>query len=265
MDNNSTIFPERLYKHRYCAGDAEYVHIEGDIYEDTTCSHYGGKCRIRVKKVDDHFEFVETANKIANEYVYFHRYAKGDTHYLTSKTRVSLLTNESTIESYRKEVESAKAELASAEKCLAVCTKPEKLNNQSLDGLDFGSTVYVVDENKKVCQQKVEYKRFSKNGIEDIETPAYYISRDKDNKKRLRAICKFNNGYDEEGYDETEYDAFTSLDDANNYLLDTSYEYFKKKVDEWKNKLAKVETSLANALARKADLERILKEEEANS
>ena len=103
------------------------------------------------------------------------------------------------------------------------------------------------------------------SGIEDIETPAYYIGRDKDNKKRLRAICKFNNGYDEEEYDETEYDAFTSSDDANNYLLDTSYEYFKKKVDGWKNRLAKVETSLANALARKADLERILKEEEANS
>ena len=72
MDNSKTIFPEKIYKHRFCAGDAEYVHIEGDIYEDTTCTHYGGKCRIRVKKVDDHYEFVETANNIAKDYVYFH-------------------------------------------------------------------------------------------------------------------------------------------------------------------------------------------------
>lgn len=265
MDNGKTIFPEKLYKHRCCAGDAEYVHIEGDIYEDTSCSHYGGKCRIRVKKVDDHYEFVEPANDIAKEYVYFHKYARGDTHYLTSKARVSLLANESTIESYRKEVEQANAELASANEAFAVCVKPEKLNDQSLDGLDFGSTVYVVDENKKVCPQKVEYKKFSKDGIEDIETPAYYISRDKDNKKRLRAICKFSNGYDEEEYDETEYDAFTSSDDANNYLLDTSYEYFKERVDKRKKKLKNAETSLANALARKADLEQVLKDEEAKS
>lgn len=77
MDNGKTIFPEKLYKHRCCAGDAEYIRIEGNVYEDTTCSHYGGRCRIRVKKVDDHYEFVEPANAITKEYEYFHKYARG--------------------------------------------------------------------------------------------------------------------------------------------------------------------------------------------
>lgn len=171
-----------------------------------------------------------------------------------------MVRNESTIESYRKEVEQAKAELASANEAFAVCVEPDKLNDQSMDGLDFDDVVYVIDENDKVCPQKLKYKKFGKDGLVEIETPAYYIRKNDETPKCLEAIYIFS-----EDNDETRYDAFVSKEDADNYLLDERYRHFKGKVDDWTKKLNRVEASLANALARKADLEQVLKDEEAKS
>ncbi len=258
MEDNVIAYPDRLYKHRFLVGGGEYVHIVDDIYEDVTCSHYGGKCRIRVKKVGDHFEFVEPVNDIAKEYVDFHKHMEGDTYFFPSKARVNLITYNTLADEYTKRVEDAKDKLAKATLMFHGRTKPKTLNDQNLETLDFDSIVYVIDENNDINPQKVKFKKYGKDGVVEVETPAYYIRLEKDNPKYLRAMNKFEE-------EDVSFKAFVSSEDAENFLLDENYEYYKKKVDDCTASLEREEKTLADIISHKMEAETALKTEQENS
>lgn len=49
-----------------------HINIEDDVYEDMTCQDHV-HCRIRVKPVDEHYEFVEAVNESAKRLSIFIR------------------------------------------------------------------------------------------------------------------------------------------------------------------------------------------------
>lgn len=185
-------FPENLYHSHSGMVAAKYVKVENDVYEDTTCKHSGPHCRVKVKQVGDHWEFVECVNFTAYKYEYAH----WDVYYadeISCKTAYYNAVKESREDSIRE----TKQKLNSVIKELSE-KKVVQLSPQDIKDLDFGDELILVDSDKNaVSKAKVDKKVFDRSGLLMLITDSDVEIRNSDTHCFLQGSFTDYDYYDE--------------------------------------------------------------------
>lgn len=185
-------FPENLYHSHSGMVAAKYVKVGNDVYEDTSCKHSGPHCRVKVKQVGDHWEFVECANFIAYKYEYAH----WDVYYadeISCKTAYYNAVKESREDSIRE----TKQKLNSVIKELSE-KKVVQLSPQDIKDLDFGDELILVDSDKNaVSKAKVDKKVFDRSGLLMLITDSDVEIRNSDTHCFLQGSFTDYDCYDE--------------------------------------------------------------------
>lgn len=236
-------FPPDLYKYRFFHGIVRYVHVEGDIYQDTTCLDHE-PCRVRVKPEGDHFVVVAPANESAATYLSFHETQKGDTDLYPDKDSVLRITFRRKEDEYRRQLEKVSAMAADEEAGVAGLSL-EDFPPQTVASLDFGDTVLLLYGSGIIETVSVEMKVYSRDGL------AYLLG---DNDER---ICDGGEGSpldvtvrvdDYEGFSEHTMKGFSSRKALDAFLHNKAVskkreelESLRRQADDLRERIRKME------------------------
>lgn len=158
-------YPENLYKYHPEIGAAKYVKVKDDVYEDTTCLHEGPHCRVKVKQVGDHWEYVEGDNFIAYKYEDVHKTDSAYNFFYADKISSEAAIYHAKKEMQEESIREIKEELDSVIKELSE-KKVVQPTPQDIKDLDFGDELILVDpDTDAVSKTKVDKKVFNKSGL----------------------------------------------------------------------------------------------------
>lgn len=181
-------YPENLYHSHSGMIAAKYVKVKDDVYEDTTCKHSGPHCRVKVKQVGDHWEFVECVNLTAYKYEYLHWdfYYADEISCKTAYYNAMKEAREVSIREIRQKLNSVIKELSEK--------KVVQLSPQDIKDLDFGDELILVDsDTNAVSNAKVDKKVFDKSGLLMLITDSDVEIRNTDTRCSLQGSFT---GYD---------------------------------------------------------------------
>lgn len=158
-------YPENLYKYHPEIGAAKYVKVKDDVYEDTTCLHEGPHCRVKVKQVGDHWEYVEGNNFIAYKYEDVHKTDSAYDFFYADKISSEAAIYHAKKEMQEESIREIREELDSVIKELSE-KKVIQPTPQDIKDLDFGDELILVDpDTDAVSKTKVDKKVFNKSGL----------------------------------------------------------------------------------------------------
>lgn len=158
-------YPENLYKYHPEIGAAKYVKVKDDVYEDTTCLHEGPHCRVKVKQVGDHWEYVEGDNFIAYKYEDVHKTDSAYNFFYADKISSEAAIYHAKKEMQEDSIRETKQKLNSVIKELSE-KKVVQLSPQDIKDLDFGDELILVNsDTNAVSNAKVDKKVFDKSGL----------------------------------------------------------------------------------------------------
>lgn len=158
-------YPDDLYKYRALSGIGHYRHVEGNVYEDTTCKNHPN-CRITVKQNGDHWEFQECVNESARSYRYFHEFCGNDSHFYPDPVSPRVHAYTRCIEHTKKQIETLKASIIELETYFA-STPDEEGMPQRIENLELGDKVYTYGY-RGDGEIEVKYKVFGKDGLHHL-------------------------------------------------------------------------------------------------
>ena len=211
-------YPENLYHSHPGMVAAKYVKVKDDVYEDTTCKHPGPHCRVKVKQVGDHWEFVECANLIAYKYEYLH----WDVYYADKISCTTAYYNaikearEVSIREIRQKLNSVIKELSKK--------KVVQLSLQDIKDLDFGDELLLVDsDTNAVSNAKVDKKVFDKSGLLMLITDSDMEIRNTDTHCSLQGSFT---GYD--CYDKPIHESFICFTSQKDFDANKNNETIRK-------------------------------------
>ena len=248
-------YPEMLYKFR--RGIAAYKHIEGNVYEDTTCRDHPN-CRISVKPVGDHFDLLELLNDSAKEYSYFHKVTEFDSFYYPTKNGALREIFNDRIRAFGEELQKNIEALPRAEQRLAEW-RPMEIKPQRIEDVDFDDHVWLLYKRYSDYEVKgdivVKRKIVEKKGVVRLEAPDSYFIENSSDFKYLEVEERTYSEYSEhDDYDSDFYLVFVSKEDRDAFLnnfnkevfersvksIRDSIEYNREKVEEFKRKYNEV-------------------------
>lgn len=238
-------YPENLYKYHPEIGAAKYVKVKDDVYEDTTCRHEGPHCRVKVKQVGDHWEFVECVNFIAYKYEYVH----WDLYYADKVSCTTAYYN--AIKEARKvSIRETKQKLNSVIKELSE-KKVVQLSPQDIKDLDFGDELILVDsDTNAVSTAKVGKKVFNKSGLLMLITDSDVEIRNTD------THCSLQGSFtDYDCYDEPIHESFICFTSQKDFDANKNNETIRKlkirrddlqrSLTNWERNLCEIEAKLS--------------------
>lgn len=218
-DMNNKVWPAELYKFRGSSGMATYKHIEDEIYEDMTCQDHL-HCRICVKPVDEHYEFVEAVNESAKRFIDFHMPYENTPvpHIYRDKDMVLKSVLEWQIDNSCHKIEKYTKELAETEEKLKKMRR-KKLRPQTIDNLNFDDEIIILSSLlrlKDYQSRRITHKVSNKNGVEYLLAGNEYEVRNKGSKEFLDVRCFYYDDEYERNVDKS-YLGFCSMKDFENY------------------------------------------------
>lgn len=225
-----TNYPEKLYRFR--DGIVTYRHIEGNIYEDTSCRDHEN-CRICVRRVGDHFEFDSCANETAQRYVYFHKRVDLDSDYYPSRSGALRQWYENRIKRHYTMIDEAKEAVAIKEKLIAGMSLTEE-RPQCIGEADFGQVLILayMDPNGKVgnivAEETVEKKILSRSGLAALVTSGGRTVRDTDHQRFMAVTLDAAKFADE---NDTGGAAFLCRQDYDTFINNQEYEYLEQSIN----------------------------------
>ena len=234
MSENSInkVWPSELYKFRGSGGMATYKHIDSDIYEDMTCQDHA-HCRIRVKPVDEHYEFVEAVNESAKRFVDFHTPYDIEPvpHIYRDKDVVLKSVLEWQIDNSRHKIEKYTKELAETEEKLKKMRR-KKLRLQTIDNLNFDDEIIILSSLlrlKDYQKRHITHKVSSKNGVEYLLAGNEFEVRNMDSKDFLDVRCCYYDDDYERNVDKS-YLGFCSMKDFEKYCNNREIDELEKDI-----------------------------------
>lgn len=225
-------WPAELYKFRGSGGMATYKHIENDIYEDMTCQDHA-HCRIRIKPVDEHYEFVEAVNESARRYADFHMPYDNTPvpHIYTDKDFVLKMVLEWQIDNNRCKIEKYKNGLAEKEEKLKTM-RSKKLRPQTIQQLDFDDEIVIVSSLlrlKDFNKRRITHKVSSKKGVEYLLAGSEYEVRNFKDNNFLDVRCNYYDDDYERNVEQT-YVGFCSMKDFDAYCNNQDIDEMEKDI-----------------------------------
>lgn len=185
-------YPENLYHSHSGMVVAKYVKVKDDVYEDTTCKHSGPHCRVKVKQVGDHWEFVECVNLIAYKYKHLHW-----DFYYADEISCKIAYYNAVKEAREDSIRETKQKLNSVIKELSE-KKVVQLSPQDIKDLDFGDELILVDsDTNAVSTAKVDKKVFDRSGLLMLITDSDVEIRNTDTHCFLQGSFSDYDCYDE--------------------------------------------------------------------
>jgi hypothetical protein len=218
-DMNNKVWPAELYKFRGSGGMATYEHLKNDVYIDKSCQDHI-HCQIRVKRVDEHYEFVEAVNESAKRFIDFHMPYENTPvpHIYRNKDMVLKSVLEWQIDNSQHKIEKYTKELAETEEKLKKMHR-KKLRPQTIDNLDFDDEIIILSSLlrlKDYQKRHITHKVSSKNGVEYLLAGNEFEVRNKDSKDFLDVRCCYYDDDYERNVDKS-YLGFCSMKDFENY------------------------------------------------
>ena len=243
-DMNNKVWPAELYKFRGSGGMATYKHIDSDIYEDMTCQDHV-HCRIRVKPVDEHYEFVEAVNESAKRFIDFHTPYDIEPvpHIYIDKDMVLKSVLEWQIDNSRHKIEKYTKERAETEEKLKKMHR-KKLRSQTIDNLNFDDEIIILSSLlrlKDYQKRRITHKVSSKNGVEYLLAGNEFEVRNKDSKDFLDVRCCYYDDDYERNIDKS-YLGFCSMKDFENYRNNRDIDELEKDIKILKSSIEQCET-----------------------
>ena len=239
-------YPEFLYKYRdmLTHAVAKYRHIEGNIYEDMTCSDHT-HCRISVKQVGDHYEFEKALNESAIKYTAYHRAVLGDTHFYADKETPLKVKLNAWIEKAENNISILEKKRDDVGIILAA-SGIQTIKTQDINDIDYDDTIYLAVRDDSTF--KVTHKTYSKDGLCYLSGNGYTVSNTED-KKSLKVTFE---DYDYEGNQNIErYTGFVSKEDLEAYRhnlelkrLNEDYERYEASIEGNKQDIARYKAEL---------------------
>ena len=242
--NDNIIWPSELYKFRGDGGMATYEHIKDDVYKDITCQDHV-HCQIRVKLVDEHYEFVEAINESAKRFCDFHMPYESTPvpHLYTDKQMVLKSVLEWQIDNSQHKIEKYTKELAETEEKLKKMHR-KKLRLQTIDELDFDDEIVIVSSLLRLVNVKhicITHKVFNKHRVEYLIANGDYEVRNKDSEDFLDVRC---NQCDEDcdyNYGKSYY-GFCSKKDYDIYCKNQEIDNIEQHIKILKDSIKQCET-----------------------
>lgn len=230
-------YPENLYHSHLGMVAAKYVKVKDDVYEDTTCKHSGPHCRVRVKQVGDHWEFVECVNFIAHKYEYLHW-----DFYYADKISCKTAYYNAIKEAREVSIRETKQKLNSVIKELSK-KKVVQLSFQDIKDLDFGDELILVDsDTNAVSNAKVDKKVFDKSGLLMLITDSDVEIRNTDTHCSLQGSFTDYDCYDEPIHES--FICFTSQKDFDANKNNETIRKLKLRRDDLQRSLTAYERNL---------------------
>jgi len=234
-------FPENLYKYRTLRGVARYERVENNIYEDTTCEHPGGHCRIRVRQVGSHWEFDGCENDIAKAFEEYHT-TSGllDTQYYADKESCLIARLVYLRGRRADDVGECSERLEAARNDLSK-TQLEPIEEQRIEKADFDDTLFALAESGSEVQEAVTRKVFSKDGLVGLYTDGDVYVCNSDSPEYMRGI------YEQDDYGEyrrDEYKIFLSKEALDAYRNNNAYHEAEERVESLGNQLEREKKAL---------------------
>lgn len=240
-------YPEILYMVRN--GIAPYKHIDGRVYEDTTCRDHQ-PCRIMVKQVDDHWEYDGCANETAEKYDYFHKPIGFNTHFYDTRKKSLKAWYEKRIQKLERSLHDLNIEHEKRVKEFETMVY-KTLKTQKIDRLDYGNEIIFKSKSQnEIHRAIITHKVFSKYGLEYLIAADNIRVYDNCHSLFLRVIASFDGG------DEQEYDGWLSQEDYNIYLNNHVYNtkkksimYYPKVVERYENEIRELKKEMNEGIA----------------
>lgn len=243
-------YPENLYKYHPEIGAAKYVKVKDDVYEDTTCLHEGPHCRVKVKQVGDHWEYVEGDNFIAYKYEDVHKTDSAYNFFYADKISSEAAIYHAKKEMQEESIREIKEELDSVIKELSE-KKVVQLSPQDIKDLDFGDELILVDsDTNAVSNAKVDKKVFDKSGLLMLITDSDVEIQNTD------THCSLQGSFTGSDYFETpiyeNFICFTSQKDFDAYknneaikMLERNRDCLQRSLTDYERNLRELEEELS--------------------
>ena len=245
--------PEILYKYRSLSGLAEYRHIKGNLYEDTSCTNHIN-CRITVKRCDGYFDVNGLENDSAKEYDYLHKFIESDSHLYEDSKSPYIEVYSWHIENYEKKILENNKKIEEYEEQIKYMTLENEIP-QTISALDYDNEIITLHKkNSVISTVKIIEKVFNKNGLSHLNTNCEHKVYDTKDKKYLDVVLSYRDN-DEEV--EEHFLGFLSKDDMTVYIKNKTYYDLLSVIDKCKEETDKCYSRIEKL---KEALEKIKKE-----
>ena len=234
METKETNYPSELFRYRALRGMARYRQIEGNLYEDCTCTDHT-PCQITVKPDGDHFVLGKLMNESANRYKYLHQNISSDSDFYDTKDKAMKAV-------YIRHIKSPEESIAKNEKQIEEITalleneQEIEIKAQTLSQLDFGSPIFLLKPNDyRESSDKIERKIFDKDGLWCMQTDGLCNVYDTNDNSCLSVV------YDNGGEDEERWYGFLTAEDRDAFRHNRDYRKKIKALEtckeniEWNN------------------------------
>jgi hypothetical protein len=198
-----------------------------------------------VKRVDEHYEFVEAVNESAKRFIDFHMPYENTPvpHIYRDKDMVLKSVLEWQIDNSRHKIEKYTKERAETEEKLKKMHR-KKLRPQTIDNLNFDDEIIILSSLlrlKDYQKRHITHKVSSKNGVEYLLAGNEFEVRNKDSKNFLDVRCCYYDDDYERNVDKS-YFGFCSMKDFENYRNNRDNDELEEDIRILKSSIEQCET-----------------------